>query len=180
MKILIVLVVVFIFYIIIVRNKLVKLQNQVDEAFSTMDVYLKKRWDLVPNIVATVKGYTQYESETLQKVTELRTNNYDTLITNDKITKNLELEDMMHNVSMVVENYPDLKADTSYLQLNETLNNVEKDIENSRKYYNAVVRMYNNKVEMFPSNLVSKMFLFETKRMFEANESERKNVKVEL
>lgn len=180
MKVLIVLVVLLVFYIIIVRNKIVELQNKVDEAFATMDVYLKKRWDLIPNVVATVKGYTKHESETLKKVTELRNNNYDTLISNDKIDKNLALEDLMHNILITVENYPDLKADSSFLQLNETLNKVEMDIENSRKYYNAVVRMYNNKIEMFPSNLVSKMFSFKVKKMFEVSEDERKNIKVEL
>lgn len=180
MKILLIVVVIIIIYVIFARNKLVELQNKVDEAFSTMDVYLKKRWDLIPSVVSSVKGYAKHESETFENVANMRSKSYDTLMTNDKIDKNLALNDMLHNISMIVENYPELKADETFLKLNETLNSVETDIENSRKYYNAVVRMYNNKVEMFPSNLVSKIFSYETKRMFEAKEEERTNVKIEL
>lgn len=180
MKILLIVVAIIIIYVIFTRNKLVELQNKVDEAFSTMDVYLKKRWDLIPSVVASVKGYAKHESETFENVTNMRSKSYDTLMTNDKIDKNLALNDMLYNISMIVENYPELKADETFLKLNETLNSVETDIENSRKYYNAVVRMYNNQVEMFPSNLVSKMFSYETKRMFEAKEEERTNVKFEL
>ena len=119
-----------------------------------MDVYLKKRWDLIPNIVETVKDYAKHESQVLEDIVKLRNSSYDKMSLSDKIETNQ--------------------------QLSGELSKIEDEIANSRKYYNAVVRNLNTKVEMFPSNLIAKMFNFKTLKMFESNETERNNVNVQF
>lgn len=167
-------------YIFVLYNSLINLSNRVKEAFATMDVYLKKRWDLIPNIVEAVKGYANYEKDTLEKVISLRNSAYDKMSTNDKIDTNEQLTTNVSKLMMLVEAYPDLKANKNFLDLSSQLSKVEEDILNARKYYNAVVRNMNNKVQMFPSNLFSKLFGFKEVKYFEANKAERENVKVEL
>ena len=173
-------VVVILIYVFIVYNSLITLTNKVKEAFSTMDVYLKKRWDLIPNLVETVKGYAKHEKETLEKVISLRKHAYDAMSTEEKLQTNEELNGNLQKIMFLVENYPDLKASENFRNLSKELTQVENDIANSRKYYNAVVRMYNNKVEMFPSNIIAKLFSYHTKKMFEIKEEEKENVEVEL
>lgn len=161
-------------------NSFVKLNNMVKEAFSTMDVYLKKRWDLVPNLVETVKGYMKHESEVLEKIVELRNSSYDKMSSSDKIDANKELSNGLSKIIAVAENYPELKASQNFSDLTRQLSQIEDEIAKSRKYYNGVVRNLNTKVEMFPSNIIANMFNFKTEKMFEANENERENVKVEF
>lgn len=162
-------------------NSLVKGRNSVEEAFATMDVYLKKRWDLIPNIVAGVKGYAKHEAETLEKVISARNSRYSDLSDDEKITANRELSGAVANVFALAERYPELKANQNFLDLSKQLSQVENDIANARKYYNAVVKAYNNKTEMFPSNLVAAMFRFTKKQMFTIeNEAEKEAVKVEF
>ncbi len=139
-------------------NSFVRLDNRVKEAFSTMDVYLKKRWDLIPNIVETVKGYAKHEKDTLQEVVNLRNNAYDKSSTSDKIKLNERLSNGISKILALAEAYPDLKANENFKDLSEQLVEIEEEIANARKYYNAVVRLYNNKVEMFPSNIFAKIF----------------------
>lgn len=167
-------------YIMGTYNGLVGLRNTLKEAFSTMDVYLKKRWDLIPNLVETVKGYAKHEQETLNQVTAMRTDSYDKMSMNEKIEANKELSKGIASIMAVAENYPDLKANSNFMQLNAELSGVEEDIANSRKYYNGSARAFNNKVEMFPSNIVAGMFHFKTAEMFEASAEERNNVKVQF
>lgn len=174
-----VIVIIFI-YAFSLYNSLVKLKNKVNEAFSTMDVYLKKRWDLIPNIVETVKGYAKHEKETLKEVVELRNISYDKMSDDDKIKTNEMLSAGISKIMAVAEAYPDLKANENFKYLSVQLSKIEEDIANSRKYYNGVVRTYNNKVEMFPSNIFAGMFGYRSKAMFEASANERENVKVEL
>ena len=173
-------VVLLIIYIFACYNSFVKLNNQVKEAFSTMDVYLKKRWDLIPNIVETVKGYAKHEKETLEEIVSLRNSSYDKMSDSDKVDVNNKLSEGLSRLFALAEAYPDLKANDNFKDLHKQLEKVEEDIANSRKYYNGSVRVYNNKVEMFPSNIVAKLFGYKTKTMFEANADERDNVKVEL
>lgn len=161
-------------------NSLVSLRNKVKESFSTMDVYLKKRWDLIPNLVETVKGYAKHESETLESVTNIRSSSYDDLSDEEKVDVNNKLTAGIHKLLAVAENYPDLKANENFMNLSEQLSKVEADIANARKYYNATVRELNNKVEMFPSNIIAKMFNFQGAKMFEAGAEERENVKVKF
>jgi LemA protein len=165
-------------YVLISYNSLVNLRNRVKEAFATMDVYLKKRWDLIPNIVETVKGYAKHEKDTLESIVNLRNNPYDSMQQNDKIAADNQITGALSKIMALAENYPDLKANQNFMELSKELSKVEEDIANSRKYYNAVVRNYNNSVQMFPSNVISSVFGFKEEPMFET--AERENVKVEF
>ena len=169
-----------IIYAFALYNSFVKLNNKVKEAFSTMDVYLKKRWDLIPNIVETVKGYAKHEKDTLKEVVELRNSAYDKMSDDEKIKTNEQLSSGISKIMALAEAYPDLKANENFKDLSNQLTKVEDDIANSRKYYNGVVRIYNNKVEMFPSNIFAGLLGYKSKAMFEASANERENVKVEL
>lgn len=173
------LILVIIIYILFTWNSLIKLSNDVDEAFSTMDVSLKKRWDLIPNLVEVVKGYAKHEKDTLIEVINSRSS-YDSLSDKEKLDTNKELSSGISKIMALAESYPELKADKNFLNLSTKLSEVEDEIAKSRRYYNAVVRMYNNKVEMIPSNIVAKIFRFKTKNMFEVDAEERENVDVKL
>lgn len=162
-------------------NGLVKLRNMVEEAFSTMDVYLQKRHDLIPNIVNTVKGYAKHESETLEKVISARNLAANAKTPEDKINAEAGLQGAIKTLFAVAENYPDLKANTNFLDLQSKLESVENDIANSRKYYNGVVRQYNTKIQVVPTNIVASLFKFTKKPMFEIDdEGHRQNVNVEF
>lgn len=162
-------------------NGFIKGKNNVEEAFATMDVYLKKRYDLIPNLVETVKGYAKHESETLGRVIEARNMAAGASTMEDKIQGENMLNGTLKSLFAVAESYPDLKANTNFLDLQNQLKSIEEDIANARKYYNAVVKQFNNKCEMFPSNILANIFKFERKPMFEVDaEEERKNVKVEF
>lgn len=178
--ILISIVVIGIIYILIQYNSLVKLNNRVKEAFSTMDIYLKKRWDLVPNLVEIVKGYMKHESGVLEEIAKLRSSFYDNMSLLDKIDTNQQLSNGLSKIIAVSENYPDLKASQNFSDLAQQLSTIEDEIANSRKYYNGVVRKINTKIEIFPSNIIAKIFNFKLWKMFEADKDEKNNIKVEL
>ena len=178
--IIIVIVILIIIYTFILYNNFIKLNNDVKEAFSTMDVYLKKRWDLIPNIIETVKAYTKYEKDTLKEIIELRNNIYDKMTNDEKIKTNEQLSNNVGKIIALSENYPELKANENFKNLSNQLAKIEEDIANSRKYYNGIVKIYNNKVEMFPSNIFAKIFGYHSKAMFEANTTERENIKIKL
>ena len=169
-----------IIYGLYVYNSFVKLDNKVQEAFSTMDIYLKKRWDLIPNVVEVVKGYAKYERDTLEEVVSLRSSIYDKMSDNEKIRTNEKISKDISRLIALSEAYPDLKASENFKDLSRQLVKVEDEIANSRKYYNGVVRIYNNKVKMFPSSIFAKMFGRKQKMMFEATAKEKENVKVGL
>lgn len=174
------LIILLLIYIFITFNKLVKTNNIVKEAFSTMDIYLKKRWDLIPNLVEVVKGYAKHEKDILSEITVLRTNTYQNMSIDQKIHTNEQLTQGISRLIAISENYPELKASQNFLNLSRDLTKIEDEIANSRKYYNGTVRIYNNKIQMFPSNLISKMFGFKEANMFEANSDEKNNVKVDI
>ncbi len=177
----VVLVVLIAIYIGTTYNSLIRKRNSVDEAFATMDVYLKKRWDLIPNLVSTVKGYAKHEAETLEKVIAARNGGYNNLSDEEKIEANKELSKGIASINVVAEQYPDLKANQNFMNLQNQLNGTENDIANARKFYNAVVKLYNNKVQMFPSSIIASMFNFKSKQMFAVeNTAEREAVKVEF
>ncbi len=176
--IIIAVIVIIVIYALITYNNFIKLKNMVKEAFATMDVYLKKRWDLIPNIVETVKGYTKHEENTLKEVVELRNSSYDSMSDDEKVKANQKISKDINKIMLLAESYPDLKASSNFQDLSRELSKVEEDIANSRKYYNGTVEMFNNKVEMFPSNIFAKLFGYKPKAMFETNEQERENVKV--
>ena len=165
-------------YVLVTYNGFIRIKNRVEEAFSTMDVYLKKRWDLIPNIVETVKGYAKHEKSTLSEVIKLRNGAYDDMSSDEKIKANQQLSKGITKIMALAEQYPDLKANENFKDLSAQLTQIEDEIANSRKYYNGTVREFNDKVQMFPSNVVAMIFGYKAKEMFEANEEERKNVKV--
>ena len=169
-----------IIYVILKFNKLTKLLNNVKEKWSQVEVMLKQRTDLIPNIVETVKGYAKHEKDTLKEIVELRNGAYDKMSDDDKIKTNEQLSKEINKIMALAEAYPDLKANENFKDLSNQLSKIEDEIANSRKYYNAVVRMFNNKVEMFPSNIFACLFRYKSKAMFEANANERENVKVEF
>ena len=167
-------------YAVATYNSLISLKNTVEEAFATMDVYLKKRWDLIPNIVESVKGYAKHEAETLQSVIAARSG-YQQMTDAQKLRANSELSRLTGSISILAEQYPDLKANRNFLDLNAQLQQTEQDIANARKYYNAVVKNYNNKLQMFPSSVVARMFKFSERQMFEIEDAAQKEpVKVEF
>ena len=178
--VLIAIVFIILLYIIITYNKLVGLKNIVKEAFSTMDIYLKKRWDLIPNLVEVVKAYASHEKSTFEEITNIRSKLYDSLKPNEKISINENLSNDLPQIIALAENYPELKANENFKNLSNQLSKIEEDIANSRKYYNGIVKIYNNKVEMFPSNIFAKIFGYHSKAMFEANTTERENIKIKL
>ena len=161
-------------------NKLVRKRNNAKEGFSTMDVYLKKRFDMIPNLVETVKGYATHERETLEAVMKARSQ----VATAGTIDQKVENENMLTGalgrLFAVAENYPDLKANQNFLNLQEQLKSVEQDIANARKFYNGTVKDLNNSIEQFPSNIVAGLFHFEKMPMFEINEESRENVQVKF
>ena len=161
-------------------NKLVKKKNECEEAFATMDVYLKQRWDAVPNFVEIVKGYAKHEAETLNSIISLRTSSYNKLSTNEKIEANKQLSQGLGKLLAVAEAYPDLKSSANFQDLSAKLENIETNIANARKYYNASVKEYNNAVLIFPSSIIAKMFKFSKMEMFEIASQERENVKVKF
>ena len=173
-------IILIIIYAFILYNNFISLDNKVKEAFSTMDVYLKKRWDLIPNLVGTVKGYAKYEEETLTRVTKLRNTVYNEMTNDEKIINNEELSSDISKIMALKEAYPELKANENFIDLSSKLTKIEDDIANARKYYNGTVRIYNNKVQMFPNNIFAKLFGYKTKRMFEANYEEKQNIKINL
>ena len=178
--IIMVIIVLILIYFGVTYNSFVKLSNTVKEAFSTMDVYLKKRWDLIPNIVETVKGYAKHEKSTLKEIIELRNSTYDNMSTNEKVDVNNKLSQGINKLMAIAEAYPELKANENFKDLSQQLTKVEDDIANSRKYYNGAVRIFNDKVQMFPSNIVAGILGFKEQKMFEASENERENVQVKL
>lgn len=162
-------------------NGFIRGKNDVEESFSTMDVYLKKRYDLIPNLVETVKGYAAHESGTLEKVVQARNMASGATTMEDKINGENMLTGTLKSLFAIAESYPDLKANQNFMDLQGQLKQVELDIANARKFYNAVVKKFNNRCEMFPSNILAAIFRFSQRPMFEvAEEAERENVKVKF
>jgi LemA protein len=148
-------------------NRLVKLRNLVQEAWSSIDVMLKKRHDLIPNLVETVKGYATHERETLENVTRARNLAVSADSVEGKEIAEKNLNQAMVNLFAVAEQYPDLKANANFQQLQAELTSIENDIEKSRRYYNGTVRENNTLVESFPSNIIANMYKFEKSKFFE-------------
>ncbi len=161
-------------------NGFVRLKNSIEEAFSTMDVYMKKRYDLIPNLVETVKGYAKHESSTFEKVVQARNMAAGATTTQDKIAGENMLTQSLRSLFAVAEAYPELKANENFMDLQRQLNSIENEIASSRKYYNAIVRDFNTKRESFPSSIVAGMFHFEKREMFEIAAEQRENVKVQF
>ena len=172
---------------VIIYNSLVKLRINADEAWSGIEVQLKRRYDLIPNLVETVKGYAKHERETLQEVLEARSKATSMNIDANNVTPEQmaefaqvqgALSGALGKLLAIAENYPELKANENFLQLQDELSNIESAIQAARRYYNGTVRDYNIKVETVPSNIIANMFNFKKREFFEIPEAEKAAPKV--
>ena len=176
-----VLLVIFLVVWISLHNKLMRLKNQSEEAWSTMDVHLKKRYDLIPNLVETVKGYAKHESSTLEAVIKARNTAVAAPTPNEKIDAEHALAGTLKSLFRLQEAYPDLKANQNFMDLQRQLRSIEDEISSARKYYNAVIREYNTALTVFPSNIVARGMHLDKLKYFELDsEEERKNVQVQF
>lgn len=166
------------FYVVAGYNRLIRLRNLKDEAFATMDVYLKKRSDLVPNLVETVRGYASHEKETLDRVVSARQFASQAQSLEDRASGENLLSGTLKSLFALAEAYPDLKANASFLDLQQQLQSLEGEIAQSRKYYNGVVKEYNTRTEVFPASLIARMFGFVRGTYFEIAEGDREHVQV--
>lgn len=163
-------------------NAIIRLDNKAEEAWATIDVYLKKRYDLIPNLVETVKGYAKHESETLEKVVAARNAAGAASTPEQKMEAAKQLNSSLKVLlNAVSEAYPDLKANGNFIDLQNQLKGLEGELESARRYYNGVVKTFNIKIEIFPSSIVAKSKAYQKKSYFELDsEEERKNVKVQF
>ena len=174
-------VVIIIIAIIAIYNSLVTMRQRVKNAWSQIDVQLQRRFDLIPNLVETVKGYMEHEADVLAKVTDLRSSWANAKSVDEKAKLDNQLSESLKTIMAVAENYPDLKANQNFSELQTELTNTENKISYSRQFYNDTVTRYNTKLEMFPSNVIASVFNFKSEELFEvADAAARQNVKVDF
>ncbi len=178
--IVIAIVVLLVLYVIGTYNSLVGLRNKVRDEWSQIDVQLKRRFDLIPNLVETVKGYAKHEKGTFEDVVKARNTFASATTKEDEMKASNELTQAVSKLFALAESYPELKSNTNFLDLQGQLKDTEDKISYARQFYNDIVLKYNDKIMMFPSNFVAKMFGFKSETYFEALKEERENVKVEF
>ena len=161
-----------------IYNSLIKLRNKCKEAWADIDTQLKRRYDLIPNLVETVKGYASHESQTLEKVVQARTMAMGAKTVKEKEQAENMLTGALKTIFALSENYPELKANQNFLSLQTTLTEIEQHIQLSRRYYNATTRDFNTRIEIFPNNIVAGMFGFKLREFFQIGDDEKQNVKV--
>ena len=166
--------VILIIWLIAIYNRLVKLRNQVKNAWSQIDVQLKRRYDLIPNLIETVKGYMKHEAQTFEKITQYRSQAMNTDSVAEKGKAEGLLSGALGQLKIAFENYPDLKANQNFLALQEELSSTENKISFSRQNYNDQVLFFNNKIQMFPSNIIAGMFNFKLGDFFELESEEER------
>ena len=165
--------------LVLMYNSLVSKKNQVENIFSSVDTILKKRYDLIPNLVASVSKYMDHEKSILQDITELRTQaNKSNVSTEEKMALDAKMSSALGSIMIAVENYPDLKANENVIHLQHSLNEVEEQISAARRAYNQAVTDYNNALEQIPSNFIASAMNYKAKEVFKISEAERKNVNV--
>ena len=178
--ILIAVVILLIMYVISIYNKLVTLRQKVRNQWAQIDVQLKRRSDLIPNLLETVKGYTKHEKETFKEVVEARNTYLSAGTPEDKMNASGELSKVVSKLFALSESYPELKADSSFVKLQDDLRDTEDKISYARQFYNDIVMKYNANIETFPVNIIANMFNFKSKEFFEALDTEKQNVKVKF
>ncbi len=178
--ILLIVVVLLILWFVKTYNDLIKLRNKVKNQWSQIDVQLKRRFDLIPNLVETVKGYTKHETETLEKVISARNSYLSANTPEEQMKASGELSGVMSKLFALSEAYPDLKANTNFMDMQNSLKDTEDKISYARQFYNDIVMKYNTKIETVPTNIVANMFNFKQEAFFEAVEAEKENVKVKF
>lgn len=161
--------------LIVIYNTMLKKRNKVKTAFSSMDVMLKKRYDIMPNLVSMVQKYMTHESDILTRLTELRTKAQNTNSIDESIEINAQIDDTLRKLNVSVEGYPDLKSNQNFLHMQAVLNDVEEQISAARRTYNAHVESYNTFIGMIPMNIFALIFRFKQYKLFEINETEREN-----
>ena len=180
LAVIIIIILAIVLYLISGYNGLVNARNRVKNSYSQIDVQLKRRNDLIPNLVETVKGYTKHESETLEAVIKARNTYVSATLPEDQMKADGELTKAISKLFALTESYPELKANTNFQALQQELTETESKIASARQFYNDTVMVYNNKVDMVPSNIIASLFRFEKEAFFEANETERQNVQVKF
>ena len=163
-----------------IYNSLVQLRVRSDSAWSDIDVQLKRRHDLIPNLVETVKGYAAHEKGTFENIAKYRSMAMQATTTADRVQAENQLTQSLKSLFAVAENYPQLKASEEFTQLQGSLSQTEDSIQNSRRYYNAVVRDLNTKIQSFPTNIMASMFGFQARQFFETTEADREPVAVKF
>lgn len=171
---------VVILLLIILYNSIIRLKLQVKNAFAQIDVQLKRRNDLIPNLIETVKGYMKHEKGVLETITKARSAMLSAKTMKEKASASNMISDTLKTLFAVSENYPQLKANENFIQLQEELTGTENKIAYSRQYYNDIVMEYNTKIKVFPNNVFAKWFSFTEEQSFETSKEERKNVKVKF
>jgi LemA protein len=167
-------------FVIGMYNSLVQLRVRADSAWSDIDVQLKRRHDLIPNLVETVKGYAAHEKGTFENIAKFRSQAMQATTPADKAVAENQLTGALKSLFAVAENYPELKASQEFTQLQNSLSQTEDSIQNSRRYYNAVVRDLNTKIQSFPTNILAGMFGFQLRQFFEVAEADREPVAVKF
>lgn len=175
-----VIVVVIVAFVIATYNQLVRLRNKVKNAFAQIDTQLQRRFDLIPNLVETVKGYAAHEKDLLEKVTANRTGFMNAGSNGEKLEMSNQLTSNLRSLFAVAENYPELKANENFIRLQEELLETEDKVSYSRQFYNDAVTIYNNKIQMFPSNIVAGMFRFDEEELFASDEDAKVAPKVQF
>lgn len=155
------------------RNNMVKLSEEVDSKYANIDVQLKRRTDLIPNLINTVKGYMAHEEKIINSITEARSNLVNAKTLTDKAKANDKLTESLNSLNVIVENYPDLKSNTNFIQLQDELAGTENRISNARREYNETVKSYNQTISVFPGSIVANIFKFEKKQYFEVSETDK-------
>lgn len=178
--ILVIVIVLVILYVIATYNSLITLRNRVKDGWSQIDVQLKRRFDLIPNLIETVKGYAKHEKDTLEGVVKARNTFLSAETPEAELAADGELTKAVSKLFALAESYPELKANENFISLQNDLSETEEKIAYARQFYNDTVMNYNNKIELFPSNIVANMFKFKVERFFEADSKERENVKVKF
>ena len=178
--IILVIVAIIVLYFIGAYNNLISLRNKVRDQWSQIEVNLKRRSDLIPNIVETVKGYAKHEKSTFEDIVKARNTFESAKNPADEMKASGEISHAVSKLFALAENYPDLKSNENFLSLQGQLKETEDKISYARQFYNDTVMMYNNKVQMFPSNIIANIFKFKAETFFEAEEAERKNVEVKF
>ncbi len=176
----VVIIVLLALFIVAQYNSLVVLRNKVKDQWAQIDVLLKRRFDLIPNLIETVKGYAKHESETLEAVITARNKAVNATTKEEEIANNQEVTSALNKLFALAENYPDLKANASFIDLQNNLKDTEDKIAYARQFYNDAVLIYKNKIEVFPSNIIASMFNFKPEAFFEANATEKENVQVKF
>lgn len=177
-SILLTVIVLTVLYVVFLYNRFIRQENLCAEGWSGIDVQLKRRYDLIPNLLATVKGYAGYEQATLEKIVRERSAAMQAVTPEEKARAENLLTSSLKSIFALAENYPDLKASQNFMQFQETLAGIEDNLQNARRYYNATVRSYNTMVGTFPSNLIARHFNFTPKEFFNIDEAEKAPVKV--